>query len=488
MNNGYVTTPFGRRPMTLGMLADHIASNDTSVAQSVDKWKLYRDLCQAKPLLGLSDRALALLNALLSFYPKTELCAAHGLVVFPSNHALSLRTHGMAEQTIRRHLAALVDAGLLLRKDSPNGKRYARRSRAGEVSQAFGFSLAPLLSRADEIASMADKVEMERQQIHLLREEISLHRRDIVKLLAVSEAEQIPGHWSDYRDRLAQLISAVPRNPGHAPLSAYLSQLSRLHVEIVNSLKEFAEFEKAGGNTHQNERHIESKPESRFDSNISVVELRANKPSDFKRYPEPMITTDLLTKACPNVATLTPNNQLSPSNLMTTLPLLCSMLSINWQVLDFANSHIGSLETAVTIACIYEKGEAIGCASAYLRNLASSAKNGRFSVRPMLDALLQKSSDQPEPATDTLISEPKPYSDHSRPASVPRLAASKQIDPRLHRTANTGSPAFRRFLSRTQNIRPDHDPGTGHGMYDDGSMIQIGSGGDTTTRPLGIPG
>ena len=127
--------------MTLGMLASQVMAGEIKPDQSVDKWKLFRALCEAKPLLGITDCALAVLNALLSFYPKNELAQENGL----TNIQLSLRTHGMAEQTVRRHLAALVEAGLLLRKDSPNGKRYVRRDRAGEVEEAFTFSLAPLL-------------------------------------------------------------------------------------------------------------------------------------------------------------------------------------------------------------------------------------------------------------------------------------------------------------------------------------------------------
>src|SRR6218665_1833432 len=140
MESGNVTTPFGRRSMTLGMFASQVASREIEPDKSVDKWKLFRALCEARPLLGVTDRALAVLNALLSFYPKNELSEEHGLVVFPSNAQLSLRAHGMAEQTIRRHLAVLIEAGLLIRKDSPNGKRYAHKSRSGEINEAFGFS------------------------------------------------------------------------------------------------------------------------------------------------------------------------------------------------------------------------------------------------------------------------------------------------------------------------------------------------------------
>ena len=38
----------------------------------------------------------------------------------------------------------------VLRRDSPNGKRYARKGRGGELQFAFGFDLSPLVARADE--------------------------------------------------------------------------------------------------------------------------------------------------------------------------------------------------------------------------------------------------------------------------------------------------------------------------------------------------
>ena len=165
-----VTTPFGRRPMTLGMLASQVRGRAIAPGRTADKWKLFRALCEARVKLGVTDRALALMNALLSFYPKAQLSAEEGLIVFPSNAQLSLRANGMAEATIRRHLAVLVEAGLIARRDSANGKRYARRGEEGVLSEAFGFSLAPLLARAEEIERLAADVEAERLVLQRLRE------------------------------------------------------------------------------------------------------------------------------------------------------------------------------------------------------------------------------------------------------------------------------------------------------------------------------
>ncbi len=82
----------------------------------------------------------------------------------------------MAPATLRRHLAALVDAGLIIRRDSPNGKRFARRGQGGARSRnAFRFRyLTPLVARAADIETLAQEVRAENRAIALLREKITL--------------------------------------------------------------------------------------------------------------------------------------------------------------------------------------------------------------------------------------------------------------------------------------------------------------------------
>ena len=143
------TTPFGRRSMSLAMVASQASARDFAGKPGnsetvVHKWRLFRALTEAKTPLGVTDRALSVLHALLSFHQETALTlpvadrraddedgeGSAGIVVFPSNRELSIRAHGMAPATLRRHLACLVEAGLIIRRDSPNGKRY-RPKRAG---------------------------------------------------------------------------------------------------------------------------------------------------------------------------------------------------------------------------------------------------------------------------------------------------------------------------------------------------------------------
>ncbi len=140
------TTPFGRRPLKLAHVASQAAAKVRPPEKFAHKWNVFRAICAARARLAVSERALAVLDALLTFHPETVL-AGEDLVVFPSNRQLSLRAHGMAPATLRRHLAVLVDAGLIVRRDSPNGKRYARKDGAGEIEIAFGFDLSPLVAR-----------------------------------------------------------------------------------------------------------------------------------------------------------------------------------------------------------------------------------------------------------------------------------------------------------------------------------------------------
>ena len=95
------TTPFGRRPLSLAMVASQTATENFAAKPGasetvVHKWRLFRALTEAKEPLGVTERALSVLHALLSFHQETALSlpetnakaaeagsAAGGIVVFP---------------------------------------------------------------------------------------------------------------------------------------------------------------------------------------------------------------------------------------------------------------------------------------------------------------------------------------------------------------------------------------------------------------------
>ena len=159
MQTHITTTPFGRRAVSLGQIASQAAAKAMPKEAIANKWRVFENIRKAREVLGATDRSLAILNALLSFHRETELSADGELIVWPSNEQLIARANGISPATLRRHLSVLVECGLIIRRDSPNGKRFARRSRAGEIEQAYGFDLSPIVARAVEFRDMAEAVQ-----------------------------------------------------------------------------------------------------------------------------------------------------------------------------------------------------------------------------------------------------------------------------------------------------------------------------------------
>ena len=221
----------------------------------------------------MTDRALAILNALLSFYPKNELASEDAMIVFPSNAQLSLRAHGMAEQTIRRHIASLIEAGLLTRRESASGKRFVCRDRQGAIDEAFGFSLAPLLARAEEIERLAAEVEAERLHLQRLKERLTICRRDVAKLIAAAVDEGAAGDWEAASAEYQAILARLPRKPGPETVAQTLDDMTFLRENVLNQLEMQLKTQNQGGNAYQEERHIQN---SNTDS-ISELEPRFEK-------------------------------------------------------------------------------------------------------------------------------------------------------------------------------------------------------------------
>jgi replication initiation protein RepC len=202
--------------LTLAHVASQLEATARPPEKVVHKWNVFHAICTARPRLGVSERSLSVLNALLTFHPETALTGEDDLIVFPSNDKLTLRAHGMPASTLRRHLAVLVDAGLIIRRDSPNGKRYARKDNAGEIELAFGFDLSPLVVRSEEFEHLAADIEAEARALKLVRERITLCRRDIAKMIATGIEECVltrrGGHgWADWQDHAAFRAMLVAR-------------------------------------------------------------------------------------------------------------------------------------------------------------------------------------------------------------------------------------------------------------------------------------
>lgn len=408
MQTGHVTTPFGRRPATLALVKGQLAITAPSPGARVEKWKVFRDVCEARERFGLQDRALAVLDALLTFYPEPQLDQDHGLVVFPSNAQLSVRAHGITESTLRRQLGALVDAGLIQRRDSPNGKRYAHRSRDGVIEQAYGFDLSPLLTRAAELALLAQEVAAERVRFRRAKEALTICRRDVRKLITAAIEEGASGNWLDVEMMYVGILGRLPRYPDRTQVEATLDEMELLRNEVINLLDMQLNTDYMHGNAIQNERHIqnsntesiyelepssrkeqgESLPEEPPAKRIGVEQKRANA-EQIKSFPLGMVL-----RACPQIVDYGPGGGISNwRELMTAAVVVRSMLGVSPSAYEEACNAMGPENAAAAMACILERSNYINSAGGYLRDLTKRSERGEFSIGPMLMSLLKANGD-----------------------------------------------------------------------------------------------
>lgn len=394
MQTGNVTTPFGRRPVSLALVKRQQAVAEIKAGKSAEKWKVFRDVSAAMALIGIQSNSLAVLDALLSFHPENELRQDASLIVFPSNAQLSLRAHGMAGSTLRRHLAALIDAGLIVRKDSANGKRYARRDQAGGVENAFGFDLSPLLLRSEELAIMAQQVALERAAFKKMKENLTICRRDVRKLITAAMEEGADGDWQAIEAIYVALIARLPRMPSAADVNAILEEMQMLKEEVLNRLESQQKSDNQGANDAHTERHIQSsKPESLHEFEPSSRKEQGAKSSEangVRREPLKAFPLGLVLKACPQVVDYAAGGTIGTwRDLMSAAVVVRSMLGISPSAYQEACEVMGPENAAVAVSGILERANLINSPGGYLRDLTRRTERGEFSLGPMIMALLK---------------------------------------------------------------------------------------------------
>jgi replication initiation protein RepC len=378
------TAPFGTGKLSLAVVRTQRDVKACPPGKPVHKWQVFRHICEARSQLGVSDRALAILNALLSFHPDTTLVSgAADLVVYPSNRQLALRAHGVAASTLRRHLASLVAAGLILRRDSPNGKRYARRGETGTVAQAFGFDLGSIVARADEFAHLADVIAVERQALVLLREQATLARRDIAKMIATGVEEGGGADWPTIHREFRNLVARLPRVPSREALEPLVRELRALAATVLEVLQRHVDQSKAPK---------AAADMGRADDSVASQSETASPPpitdkSNVKPQAATMVPVRFIVEACPDFLDYSRGEIRTARDVIATARLVRPLLGVSPSAWEEACAVMGEGRASIALAAILQRGAAIKNPGGYLRTLTRRASAGEFSVWPMVMAL-----------------------------------------------------------------------------------------------------
>lgn len=370
--------------------------------EGVNKWEVLRELGVARNSVGITDRALAVLQALLTFHPETILGGnSDELIVFPSNAAICERLNGMPCSTMRRHLSALVRAGLLVRRDSPNGKRFMRRY--GEDAQAFGFDLTPLVARFSEFCAAAEKVRAEDEAYRRLRQQVSLMRRDLAGLADYGlEYGAEPEFWQEIASRAAQSARLLRRKLSSDDLADLeldllsLLDLARDHLDgktqimSINDAHFEHHYQNSNPDSHDLEPCFEKAEAESFEPGSGTDGSGGDGDEIQTERNLPNIPLTLVLAVCEEFRQYLPDKVRHWHEFVHMAERLRPMMGISPSAWRDAVEAMGAEQAAVVVVAMLERMSEIKSPGGYLRHLTGRASRGEFSCGPMVMALLRR--------------------------------------------------------------------------------------------------
>jgi replication initiation protein RepC len=389
------------RPISYDQLQEITRSEASAPGKSVNKWELLRELSKAQAAFGVNERDLTVLQGLLSFFPDDALGGNAEMIVFPSNRTICERLNGMACSTMRRHLSRLVKAGLLVRRDSPNGKRYVRKH--GDERVTFGFDLSVLYCRAEEIARAAEAMRDAENRVRRLREEVSLMRRDLTALAEFGEEMQPGlGLWDKLRDTAALTAHAFRRRLSleemliyHTSVGSLLDQARSVvdGPETVDMNTSGARFEHHYHNS--NIESIDFEPVEKLNAVISDVPLMDAERieaeiENLESRRAPKIPLHLVITNCPSLKTFYQGDIRHWHQLFHAACQVRPAMGISASAWEEAQRCMGPEQASIVVVAMLERFAEIKSPGGYLRALTSKAAAGAFSCGPMIMALMSR--------------------------------------------------------------------------------------------------
>lgn len=235
-----------------------------------DPYRVIHAIRNLRRELGLTPNDLVTLQALISFMPRKSRRAPDPMtIVFPSNASLSERTNGLDERTIRRCLSRLANSGLIQRRDSATRKRFPLRF-GGVIRDAFGFDLAPMYRRENQLQAWSKAIEEQAEQLRSLRAQALAMRVEAQKLKLDEDAIEF----------LAEIRRALRRTTVTQKdvleiirrLNDLIGKHPREHqFPAGNQNIETPKTDETSGTNGQNVRQVEAKRLKKIDRNTSTT-------------------------------------------------------------------------------------------------------------------------------------------------------------------------------------------------------------------------
>jgi replication initiation protein RepC len=238
----------GFRRLTPGLLkVDRVAESFAGLPDGVTiHGQLLAAFKAAAPRLGLSPRLVHAIDWLFRFTMAQDWGRGGRPIVWPSA-SLQQEALGLSESRVKMLNRALIEAGLITMRDSPNGKRYGKRDAKGQIIEAYGFDLSPIALRHAEFLRLTAEAKAERIEMGRLRRRATIARNGITQILeTAAEYGFLDEEWATLRREsrvLNQVLRKIERPEEMTPGVESLERRQRLARERLEMLLSKVESE-----------------------------------------------------------------------------------------------------------------------------------------------------------------------------------------------------------------------------------------------------
>jgi replication initiation protein RepC len=329
------------------------APGETPLTNEPDIWAIFRALRDSHSQFSLRSGHMQTLQALLSF-----LKPGHGETVFASNSEICRRVGGIDERTLRRHIDRFIEMGFMTRQDSPNRKRYRVRSSDGQCI-SYGFSLSPLIERANELFAVSQEVENRRRDCIFIRKQI------LTRLAQLEESCPESEFISEVRKTLRRKLSIVE----------YRVLLTKTETECAakSTAVDTPKAVYLPANDGQNDRHL-SKSEKE-DKDLEVRETNEN----------PKVQT--LTTVCNEATAFAADMLRTWEDVDHHARTLAPMMGIHTNTYEKAKTAIGAQKASCAIFIMLQLGKRIRNFGAYFHSITLGRRVHQFDPSILLERL-----------------------------------------------------------------------------------------------------
>lgn len=324
---------------------------------------------EAEPYLGLPAHTYKLVDWLVRLTRPQDWEEGSRPIAWPEARRQE-EFLGLSPRRTQALNRALQEAGILVMRDDPQGRRYGHRDpKTGRITKAFGFDLSLLMERHEEFKKIAAEAQIERNRMKKLRQQKTLARKAIAQ---AAEELGAQGHDSEALRRLlreaAELIKAAGQCRRSDELALAVKALERRRDEIQQMLRNLIKAVETTPMGAENDTHNTSTTLIANDKNHTVNRSQAcsspeaapapNNPGAAKPqqlFPESLhITPATLVELAPRLAPYMParSGDMSWPAIVDAALFLSGEMGINRTLWSRAAEVMGREYAAVALAIV----------------------------------------------------------------------------------------------------------------------------------------